>query len=798
MSLGRGAAGASALAGPLSKQEGWTPRRLLHLRELLPPGDFDIDALTLEWESVLEINYWPIFATASEIVRKLPEETAAAVLTPLRKGALRLVQRGVTKSHDLTGVIFQRLIADRKFLATFYTRPAAAALLAGLAIPADRAPGGAVWGDEETIAVLQIGDFACGTGTLLSAAYQRISLLHELNGGDPRALHAPMMKNGLVGLDVLNIAVHLTATMLAGAHPDVPFEGECLLTMPYGWESASIGSLELLTEHVQAQMISQAAAVTAGGRQPEDLKDLMTRVGHGKFDLVIMNPPFTTNTNEGKTEGVGNPAFAAFDTTPGTQKAMRSSLRQKSGKDAISTTNAGLAASFVDLALRKLRPGGVLAFVLPVTAMSGDAWTEVRHALEVSCDNVVLVSISAGGSFERSFSNDTGIAECLLIGRKRQASSSALSRPTFVSLNGCPSGAAEGYLIADAIERRRAPTPNIRIEEQGISRTIRLGGSNVGWLATCPVTAGESWKVTGIRDDELASTAFAMFEVEKDRPEVDDWLQSIPIARIGSIGTRGPHARDINSAGPPKQPRGPFEIHRPPLHAVPERPVLWARDTKSQRGLVVPTDSEASKRVVDGYQDSIDTKAVRVWQTASTTHYSREVQFNANSLIVATTNREAIGGRAWPSVKVTDPFHQYAFALWCNSSLGLLAHWWCSNKSQSGRGMTSVTALPNIPTLDTRALTDAQHAEAKRQFDLLSSERFLPFDQIDEDPARAKSDRAILVDVLGLPESLVADDGPIDLIRRKLAREPQIHGGKRSRVVFTENGEDSQPRTDRR
>ncbi len=220
--------------GKLPKAEGGSQRRLRHLRELLPPGDFDIDALVTEWQAVLEINYWPIFATASEIILKLSEETAAAVLTPLRRGALRLVQRGVTKSHDLTGVIFQRLIADRKFLATFYTRPAAAALLAGLAIPADRAPGGAEWGDEDTIASLQIGDFACGTGTLLSAAYQRISLLHELNGGDPRKLHAPMMKNGLVGLDVLNIAVHLTAATLAGAHPDVPFDGECLLTMPYG------------------------------------------------------------------------------------------------------------------------------------------------------------------------------------------------------------------------------------------------------------------------------------------------------------------------------------------------------------------------------------------------------------------------------------------------------------------------------------------------------------------------------------------------------------------------------------
>ena len=105
--------------------------------------------------------------------------------------------------------------------------------------------------------------------------------------------------------------------------------------------------------------------------------------------------------------------------------------------------------------------------------------------------------------------------------------------------------------------------------------------------------------------------------------------------------------------------------------------------------------------------------------------------------------------------------------------------------------------IPNIPTLDTRALTDAQHAEAKRQFKLLSNERFLPFDQIDEDRARAKLDRAILVKVLGLPESLVAPDGPIDLIRRKLAREPQIHGGKKSRVVFTDEGEKSEDRDDR-
>ena len=146
-----------------------------------------------------------------------------------------------------------------------------------------------------------------------------MSLLHELHGGDPRKLHGPMMRHGLVGLDVLNIAVHLTAAMLAGSHPDTPFDGECLLTMPYGEQdggNVAVGSLELLAKSVQRSLMDTAAAVSAGGRAPEEVRDLVTKVGHAKFDLVIMNPPFTrSGGTEGETLGVGNAAFAAFNTS---------------------------------------------------------------------------------------------------------------------------------------------------------------------------------------------------------------------------------------------------------------------------------------------------------------------------------------------------------------------------------------------------------------------------------------------------------------------------------------------------
>ena len=71
---------------------------------------------------------------------------AVDALRVMRRTADRLVALGVSQSHDLSGTVFQRLIADRKFLATFYTRPESAALLAHLAIPDD---GG--WDDVERV-----------------------------------------------------------------------------------------------------------------------------------------------------------------------------------------------------------------------------------------------------------------------------------------------------------------------------------------------------------------------------------------------------------------------------------------------------------------------------------------------------------------------------------------------------------------------------------------------------------------------------------------------------------------------
>ena len=783
--------------------DGGPTRAVRTVESFRPGGIFTSDEVCLEWERVLAVNYWPIFWSAKEMLRLMPTATAHAVLEWLWRTGQKLVAGGVTRSHDLTGIVFQRLIADRKFLATYYTRPEAAALLAALALPASRPPGGADWGDGETLASAQIGDFACGTGTLLSTAYQRMSLLHELHGGDPRKLHGPMMRHGLVGLDVLNIAVHLTAAMLAGSQPDTPFDGECLLTMPFGEQedgNVAIGSLDLLAETVQRSLMDTAAAVSAGGRAPERVRDLVSRVGHAQFDLVMMNPPFVRPTGiEAEKLGKGNPAFAAFNTSKATQKRMQRSLAKLRGGAPIGTGNSGLAADFLDLALRKARPDGVLALVLPLSAVSGKEWEEARRILGRRCQDITVVTIAGAGTFDSSFSADTGMADCLLVARTGDQQPE--KRTTFVTLRRRPMSAVEAELLADEISRIRESGQLRAVERMEGQSTISIGDQECGVMLDAPLPESGPWPLVGILDGELAQVAWNLERgslIPLGMP--DAGFIGMSVQPIGEIGDRGPYHADIYWEQADGAPRGPFELIKPAVSPAPSYPMLWAHYAKLERMLVVKPDSEGKMKAASGGLTPSDlrTKAARIWGTATRAHYNRDLRFNSQSLIVAMTERPCIGGRAWPSVILEQREREYAFALWCNSTLGLLLHWWVANKTQSGRGTTTVTGIPNIPTLDVRTLTDEQVASAKAAFEALRERRFLPFDQIDEDPARAELDRRLLVDVLGLPETLCEPDGPIDLLRRKLAHEPQIHGGKKTRVVFYDSeGEGKDRRSDR-
>src|SRR5690349_24300354 len=104
-------------------------------------------------------------------------------------------------------------------------------------------------------------------------------------------------------------------------------------------------------------------------------------------------------------------------------------------------------------------------------------------------------------------------------------------------------------------------------------------------------------------------------------------------------------------------------------------------------------------------------------------------------------------------------------------------HWWRASKQQSGRGGITLTRLPNLPIYDLRMLPDTALDMAAQRLDDLKTARLLPLDQIDRDKERQKIDAA-MGPIFGLPDRLLAAGGAVDLLRRKLAHEPSITGGR--------------------
>ena len=311
------------------------------------------------------------------------------------------------------------------------------------------------WGDLEAVRRLRVADFACGTGALLSAVYEQIEARHERAGGDPEALHKAMMEEVLYGCDVMPSAVHITSSTLSGMEPSVDFQESRLYTMPYGRMedgSVMIGSLELLqSSNVLTLFNTSDPAQRTGSAGEETATQVRAEIPDEGFDLVIMNPPFTSNTaKETMHIGIIAPAFAAFKSGDSDQRDMAKHL-SKLRKGTCYHGHAGMASAFAALAQRKLRPGGVLALVLPLTASAASSWRAFRQMMAQDFTDFTILSIAANGR-EMSFSSDTGIAECLVIARKSLKGEPCRDQYKFVSLQRRPQDFAYARFIASTLD----------------------------------------------------------------------------------------------------------------------------------------------------------------------------------------------------------------------------------------------------------------------------------------------------------------------------------------------------------
>ena len=713
------------------------------------------------WNDILSINYWAIFAIAKDILGQLDSGDAATILKRLRDTAQAVHAAGVDNAHDLTGRIFQRLIADRKYLATFYTLPASAALLARLAVAK---MDGVDWSNAEAIGKLRIGDFACGTGALLSAVYEQLAARHERAGGDASALHSVMMEEVLYGCDVMPSAIHITGSTLSGVEPSVGFERSRLYNMPYGRQkdgSVLIGSLELLrSSDVLTLFNTSDPAMRTGSAGEETATQVRADIPDSGYDLVIMNPPFTRATNhEGAHADITNPAFAAFDATDDDQTAMGGRVNRL-GAGTCYHGNAGIASAFAALAHKKIKPGGVLALVLPLSVSNGLSWKKFREMLAKDYTDVEVLSIASNG-FGMSFSSDTGMAECLVIARTLRPDESPQVRTPFTSLRHRPQGFAHasslaGRLLDGSLVRR--------IEDGPYGGTpLTVGEEPAGETITAPRGEdGENWGAVRLSDYTLAQTAYALSQSELFLPGRASTVE-LNMASLGDIGELGLVHRDITGPAP----RGPFDKTVPSPTAT--YPSLWNHNARRETRMVCLPDSQLLVR--PGMED----KADDVWATASCSHLNLDFTFGSQALAVAFTDTESIGGRVWPNVIFSDQRYDYAFSVWSNSTMGLLSYWWHSNRQQSSKAGMTIRSAGSLSILDLRALTDAQLRTAEGIFNEFRDLQLKPAYLADADPNRALLDRLVVCDLLGFDEETYA---AVRRLTAKWCAEPSVHGGK--------------------
>ena len=733
-------------------------------------GRFSRLALLQVWEHILSIDYYPIFSMARDVVRELSEVEATEVLSECARTAAALLGMGAVGRHDLAGRIFNRLISERKLLAAFYTSIPASTVLAGLALSPDRWSH-VDWSNAEGISQFRVVDPACGTGTLLMAAYRQIVQNHSAttsDDSDDPFLHQALVEKVITGADVVQAAIHLTAATLAAMSPSVRFEQMQLHTLRLGTETQEnlqgkesravyLGSLDWLESSEVQSFFSateeQIGATTGTG----------SIVQRPMTDLVISNPPFTRRGSDG---GKEEALSRVFSLPEGDLESQQAIAKRTSAllKGTSANQMAGHASSFTVLADRMVSPGGRIALVLPVTALFGESWREVRRMLSSKYEIEFVVSSHDPALLSMSY--DTAIAEALLVARRLREGEHPPGRGRFVNLWRAPYQETDALALVRAVNAT-ASMPLLRSDGPPVGgNPLVVGGEQWGEVVDGPVGEGP-WTAARWRQSLTGQFASAVARGElwtADGGKVAGHLLAAPMGEVCNVG---PQHRRIRGS------LGVFDGY----HGYNEQaqfPAIWSLDSSIHNRMTAEPNAWLAPQPNRDHQP--------IWSQAGTLHVATDVRYNSQPIMAAHTGVRTLGVSSWHTLTVEEDEpvvrsrRETALVMWCNSTLGLLLHANHANRTQEGRGRGNKGMLESLTTLDVRKLEAWQLDEALAIWRDSRERKFQPFYKCAVDPARIELDEHIVRDLLGLGDGAIAS---VARLRTLLAGDPSIHGSKR-------------------
>ena len=373
------------------------------------------------FEDALDVREHGAFVLACRVLERLPASPAVAdALGGIFDASGKALARPTLLEHDLAGRVYHTALerVRTKTYATCYTKIPAGELLAWLGIT-----------DRDA----KVGEFACGSGTLVTASYHRkrsLALgtaqhqLHEQAGNSGESeMHRQFVEDDLWGLDAMRFPAHLAATNLAFQHPEVAVERTRIYHVPIPRNGeGQLGSLSLLDsptvpiqplpgeDETDPPSRTRSPSGTQTPSPPRSSSPATTetlRVPKDEFDLVIMNPPFTRTDRAAK----------YLDTSK-----LNSILNEEfTGRNYANTTRSGLAAPFTILGDEAVKPGGRLALVVPSGLLSRETWQPIRDFLDENYHlEHVVISWAKG---EPAFSENSDFREVLVVARKLESDS---------------------------------------------------------------------------------------------------------------------------------------------------------------------------------------------------------------------------------------------------------------------------------------------------------------------------------------------------------------------------------------
>ena len=734
------------------------------------------------WRRIIEINWRSIFEPAVNALAVCGDFHRAGTTKALKRliEAVGLIEDADLGQHINVGAeLFPKLASDRKKSAAFYTQPATAELLASLTIRQSDKPE-SEWARSDFLRRYVIADLACGTGTLLREGYLRVQSLYEWAGGTAESvteLHRSAMEHGLRGTDISPIAAHLTSSSLANIGRGESYSETQIGWVKVGGPTAMTGALEYLA----SQFAEDLFGVSFGRSSGVQNEVSSVEMHHGSVDWVLMNPPYS------RTRG-GQSALDLTNLTEEDRKRCQKRWKVLV-KDEPANMRAGMAASFLVLAKHKVKAGtGRIGFVLPLTCAFADTWTKTRRMIESEFTDIVLIATASGASLKHeSFSADTGMEEMLLIATRRENPQERVRAVLHcVTLYKPCIRNGEAGEVARAIEHAKA-----RCTATNMTHPVTVGNSEIGCITMMHASGqGLPWNMVGVIHGGLALAADALTRGTLDYVVRTPIPLGMEMGTIEEVFTVGPTHHLI---GHPRgnEPIGAFEFHpvTSEIDAIGADRALWEASSKRQRSLrVLPTHKGYAPPGVGSKQLR---EQMRLY--ASTLFYARNLRWTSQALLSATTEQPVLGGRSWTALIHEDVRVRKAFALWWNSTLGMIVHWTQGQRTQNGRSTTQIGALKTIPCPRLDRLSDAALEIAAARFDVLSNQALLPAKNADEDPVRREIDAAVSNmfeiqkaqsaaeeenSLLTNPDSGIANS--TEILRTLWCAEPSVYGQRKS------------------